>query len=358
LFPSTSLSSHGPSATAAMDPAAPVPPSPLACRWLANLESHDAWLSTSLQGPYADLLSELVTELHGIGVFPAERDVLVSWLFFDRDRPALASSRLLAAPDAGEGARRPALWISGYFQYDGQARIGSGEIRDVEGEACPVLETSRPLTAGEVFDLVARLAARAHEGLGRRVPGACKDGPALSRALTAHLSGRPERADVLANRFPLRLGFRGPRLSADKIAANRRAEGARLFADATAADYRVPVEVMSALVQPGADRMRTDQPNSPREIARRLRISPTALTLAFGADRRLTFHGRQCLNPGAVRPGPVEEMRALAAMQLGEAMKVRALFRGRHDLAVAVAERVVNCAAVGKTLWDPELDGG
>lgn len=333
------------------------PASPAAVRWGRELAMPGSWPSTRERRPQAEFLLELVTVVRGMDVFPAESDVLVSWVLLDRHAAAEAPSRFLAAtgPDASTSGR-PYPWISGYFQYDGSAFIGLGEVQRVDGESHPALHASEPMDADRAFDLIAQAAHRTHQALGQKSPACCSDGASLRHAVSDHLRDHPEIAEPLARRFPLGSGYPPPVLTFEQVAANRRAERDHLNSgSATPTEYRVPIDVMRALLPGGETQLEPAIWDGLREIPRKLKLSPTPFNLAFHVGT-VTCLGRQSQRPDLVSPGSIDEMRAAMKWKSGRTLNVRELFSGRYDLATAVVEGLVSASTVRFAKWygDPD----
>lgn len=334
-------------------------PSAAAHRWLAELEGPETWVSTDQPDHHAAFLFDIGGCLQGMGLFPAGMGPLVSWVFFDRCKAV----RVLTAqdPDAGSTAcRRP--WLCGFFAYDGSAHIGLGEVRDVGGEAHPVMQVSRPFRASLVFELAAQASRGCHESCGRTAPDCCRDGIALRAGLVRHLRCQPALAERLARQHPLARRFEPPPVSAGTAESNRHASFEKLGKKSRACDYRPPIDLLRVMVSNDDLREKALRCNNLERVARALGVSPTALRAAFNTEclgRPITMHGAQCLHPELVRGVSGAPRAGLSEARSWRAASAMAMFDRGEDLADAMSRGIVRMGAVKATRWEPPgSDGG
>ncbi|ANH66803.1 hypothetical protein [Mitsuaria sp. 7] len=351
------LRSSASSASSVVAEAGPAP-SLAAHRWLAELEGPETWVSTDRPDHHAAFLFDISVCLQGMGLFPAGMGPLVSWAFFDRCK----EGRVLMAqdPDAGSTAcRRP--WLCGFFAYDGSAHIGLGEVREVGGEAHPVMRISRPLWASLVFELAAEAARRCHESCGQTAPDCCRDGIALRAGLVLQLRCEPALAERLAMQHPLARRFVPPPLSADTAESNRQAAFEKLGKKSRGSDYRSPIDLMRVMFSNDDLREKALRCNNLERVARALSVSPTALRAAFNAEcvgRPMTMLGAQCLHPELVRGVSGAPRAGISEARAWRAATAMAMFERGEDLADALSRGIVRMGAVKATRWEPPGSNG
>lgn len=328
------------------------PPSGATEAWLRGLEHADAWVDASTFEGHAAFLFDLVEVMRDLGVFPAHCDLLVTWIRFDvPDGPSVQRKEFPATRPSlrMNGAPPVSLWIGPYTLYHGHVDLGLGTVVGDKAR----LDWDEPMTARGAMDAIATMAHKwSSPPIARVAP---PDGVALRRAIARHLVAHPEWANRLAEQHPLtHAGFVAPPLTPQAQAAMLRSHRRqrKQNSQASADDYRVPIEVMKALEQKETARGLVMARVAP--VAGRLGISSKALRAAIHISGRLTLHGRQCLRPELIRAGAAQEVRDGSKARSPRVGAVQALFDSGQDIAAALADRRVSVKAVKETKWSTD----